>query len=143
MSALLWNYPIANADLPNSLLFKFRDEVVSSVARQRERMEMARTARSKAEECADLLLISLYVLVPPSRACEIRTLEVLPQEASLTSPDMAGKNLVQVQGDGGLTFRFQNYKTVKTYGSDTTILKVMLCHYLFQSNQLFVVSFIH
>lgn len=99
-------------------------------------MEMARTARSKAEECADLLLISLYVLVPPSRACEIRTLEIIPQEASLTSPDMSGKNLVQVQGDGGLTFRFQNYKTVKTYGSDTTILKVMLCHYLFQSNPL-------
>ena len=42
---------------------------------------------------------------------------------SITSPTLAKKNLVTQDDKEGVTFRFQNYKTAKTYGSDTTSLK--------------------
>ena len=54
---------------------------------------------------------------------EIRTLEILPPGMSITSPALAKKNLVTQDDEDGVTFRFQNYKTSKTYGSDTTSLK--------------------
>lgn len=91
---------------------------------QRERFELARSSLAKAKECADLLLVSLYVLIPPSRGLEIRTLEILPEEESLVSPTVSHKNLLQVDASGTLYLRFQNYKTKKNYGVDRTTLPV-------------------
>lgn len=55
---------------------------------------------------------------------EIRTLEVVPDGVPITSPSLAKKNLVALDEQMGITLRFQNYKTSKTYGSDTTKLEV-------------------
>jgi len=85
---------------------------------------MARSPTAKAKECAELLLLSLYVLIPPSRGMEIRTLEILPHELCLQSPYLCDKNLIHVDENGKVTFRFQSYKTKKKYGVDTTILQV-------------------
>ena len=87
-------------------------------------MDLAKSPVAKASECANLLLLALYTLMPPSRGLEIRTLEVLPDSLTLGSPLLAKKNLVSIDQSGGVTFRFQHYKTVKTYGVDTTTLEV-------------------
>lgn len=89
-------------------------------------MDLAKSPVAKATECANLLLLALYTLMPPSRGLEIRTLELVTEPLTLTSPVLAKKNLVAVDEVGSVTFRFQNYKTVKTYGTDTTSLKVSL-----------------
>lgn len=101
-----------------------RSEVVKCVGFQKDRMTLAKSPIAKATECANLLLLSLYVLMPPSRGLEIRTLELLKEPLTITSPALASRNLVQLDEIGTVTFRFQNYKTVKTYGPDTTILQV-------------------
>jgi len=87
-------------------------------------MDLAKSPQAKATECANLLLLALYTLMPPSRGLEIRTLEIVREPLTITSPILAKKNLVVVNEAGAVTFRFQNYKTVKTYGADTTTLPV-------------------
>ena len=108
----------------NCLSFSNRPEIVKSVELQRHRLDMARSARAKASESADLLLMAMYTRMPPARALEIRTLEILPKDLSTSSPVLAKKNLIQQDQMGGVTMTFQNYKTFKTYGCDTTKLQV-------------------
>jgi len=84
---------------------------------------MARSTLAKATESSDLLLLTMYTQMPPARALEIRTLEVLPPNLTPSSPLLAKRNVVALDQLGGVTFTFQNYKTVKTYGCDTTKLQ--------------------
>lgn len=102
---------------------------MKAVGLQRERMNLAKSTLAKATECANLLLLALYTHMPPSRGSEIRTLEIVPENHSITSSLLGNKNLVSLDDEGRVTFRFQNYKTVKTYGTDTTVLEVSACLY--------------
>lgn len=56
---------------------------------------------------------------------EIRTLEIAQPATSPSNLQYSGRNMVFVDEDGQVTFHFQNYKTVKTYGADQTVLKVI------------------
>lgn len=101
-----------------------RQEVVKAVSMQKDRFEMTKSPHLKAIECADLLLLSLYVQLPPCRAKEIRTLEIVPEKASLADPSFTGRNVLQSCNDGSFKIRYGNYKTVDTYGPNTTHLEV-------------------
>ena len=60
----------------------FREEIVAAVRTQREKFDLTVPAKPKAKACADLLLLSIYVFIPPSRGLEIRTLEIVGEEES-------------------------------------------------------------
>ena len=97
---------------------------MKAVSLQRHRFDMARSALAKASESSALLLMAMYTKMPPARALEIRTLQILPNDLSTSSPLLVKKNLVSQDNLGAVTFTFQDYKTAKTYGSDTTKLQV-------------------
>lgn len=110
-----------------SFLFFSRDEVLEATSLQRARFEVARTKRNRAREAADYLLLSLYVHIPPSRGLEIRTLEVVLEQAlgePFTAARFANRNVALLQKDGGITIYVQNYKTSKFAGSDTVPIQV-------------------
>lgn len=72
------------------------DEVLEATSLQRARFEVARTKRNRAREAADYLLLSLYVHIPPSRGLEIRTLEVVLEQAlgePFTAARFANRNV--------------------------------------------------
>jgi len=90
---------------------------------QIERMDLVKSTQAKATECANLLLLALYTLMPPGCGLEI-TLKLVREPLTITSPILAKKNLVVVNEVGAVTFQFQNYKTVKTCGADMPTLQV-------------------
>ena len=100
----------------------FRPDVLRAVTLQRDRLDMARCFDAKAKESSDLLLMAIYTLMPPARALEIRTLKVVA--SSSTDSVKKGQNTVCVDDKGFVKFRFEDYKTVTTYGADETILEV-------------------
>ena len=57
--------------------FISREEIVPAVRTQREKFGLTVPAKQKARACAHLLLLSIYVFIPPSRGLEIRTLEIV------------------------------------------------------------------
>ena len=61
----------------------FREEIVAAVRTQREKFDFTVPAKPKARACAHLLLLSIYVFIPPSRGLEIRTLEIVGKQESL------------------------------------------------------------
>ena len=62
--------------LNNALLIPHREEFLSALRKQRAFYEMAEGNREQALALKDLLLLSLYILFPPSRALEVRTLRI-------------------------------------------------------------------
>ena len=61
----------------NSMVMRFslpcflRDQVVREEESQRDRFELAGLMKAKARECCDLVIVSLYVFIPPSPGLEI------------------------------------------------------------------------
>lgn len=107
-----------------SFTISCRPDVLRAVSLQRDRLDMAGSFKAKAKESSDLLLMAIYTLMPPSRALEIRTLKVVTRPS--TDSAEQGQNTVCVDDKGVVKFRFENYKTVTTYGADETILEVRL-----------------
>ena len=88
---------------------------------------MARTSKHRAREAADLLLLSLYVHIPPSRGLEIRTLEIVYEEglASAFSPaEFRNRNVALLKRCGAVTLHVQSYKTSRFTGHDQIELRV-------------------
>lgn len=88
---------------------------------------MARTSKHQAREAADLLLLSLYVHIPPSRGLEIRTLEIVYEEglASAFSPaEFRNRNVALLKRCGAVTLHVQSYKTSRFTGHDQIELRV-------------------
>jgi len=75
------------------MVFSLRDEALSTLAMQRLCFEVAWSKKHRAREASDLLLLSLYCHIPPSRGMEIRTLEVV-QEGDLTNPSLPGNSAI-------------------------------------------------
>ncbi|EDO29448.1 predicted protein, partial [Nematostella vectensis] len=96
-----------------------RDEVIHCVDMQTERFDMARSQSAKARESRNLLSIALFVLIPPSRGQEIRTLRIAP---SADREHVQGLNSLVLNSDGTLMFRFEDYKTYGSHGVDVTNL---------------------
>ena len=94
-----------------------------AVATQRERFELAGPMKARARECCDLVLVSLYVFIPPSRGLEIRTLEVLDDGEQLDRARLKDRNTMLMKDDG-VVLHFHNYKTKRFTGRDELALQV-------------------
>ena len=97
------------------------EEVVRAVSVQRERFLSAVQMNAKARECCDLVILSLYVFIPPSRGLEIRTLKIVSEPGSIT--ELRGCNALMIRDDG-VVLQFNDYKTKKSSGKDELTLKV-------------------
>ena len=109
------------------MVFPLRDEVLSALATQRLRFEAARSKKHRAREASDLLLLSLYCHIPPSRGLEIRILEVV-QEGELDNPFSAGqfrhRNIVLMKCSGEVAIHVQLNKTRCFTGHEQIDLEV-------------------
>lgn len=114
--------------------FCLREEVVSAVSPQRDKFELTDPMKFKAKEFCDLIMLSLYVFIPPARGLEIRTLEVLSgeQAGNFDPKSSAGKNYLLVKDSGGIVLHFNNYKTSKFSGRDELALQVRQFSLCFQ-----------
>lgn len=103
------------------------EEVLEACRVQRTRFEVARGKKQRAREAADLLLVSLYCHIPPSRGLEMRTLEFLEHDR-LKSPfsarDFRGRNVAVLESDGSVSVHIQLYKTAKFAGHDRVKVEV-------------------
>ena len=95
--------------------------MVRAVSVQRERFLSAVQMNVKARECCDLVILSLYVFIPPSRGLEIRTLKIVSEPGSIT--ELRGCNALVIRDDG-VVLQFNDYKTKKSSGKDELTLKV-------------------
>lgn len=119
------------SELPFCFVFVFvsfhRDEVLEALAAQRMRFEAARSKKHKAREASDLLLLSLYCHIPPSRGMEIRTLEIV-REQELESPFSAtrfrDRNILLLKSSGSVAIHIQLYKTRRFTGHEQIDLQV-------------------
>ena len=101
-----------------------REEVVRAVAVQRERFELSGPMKARARECCNLVMVALYVFIPPSRGLEIRTLEIVQdQNFSPLSLKAKCRNAL-VMKDSGIVLHFHNYKTKRFTGRDELALQV-------------------
>lgn len=85
--------------------------------------------RPKARESCDLLMLALFVLIPPNRGLEIRTLELVGDERDMTDAGArktSQRNLVFLHDDKA-RIQLNNYKTKKFRGRDEMELKVNKC----------------
>ena len=104
-----------------------REEVLEACRVQRTRFEVARGRKQRAREAADLLLVSLYCHIPPSRGLEMRTLEFLEHdrlESPFSAKDFRGRNVALLESDGSVSVHIQLYKTAKFAGHDQVKLEV-------------------
>ena len=85
--------------------------------------KLAGPMKVKARECCDLVMVSLYVFIPPSRGLEIRTLEVLANGYDFDRPRFKDRNAVLMKEDGVVLY-FHNYKTRRFRGRDELALQV-------------------
>lgn len=97
---------------------------MGAVSKQHDRFESTHPAKVKAKECSDLVLLSLYVYIPPSRGLEIRTLEIAREDTTVLQPKSSDKNFLIISSDNSMTMRFSNYKTRRFRGRDELSLKV-------------------
>ena len=79
--------------------------------------------RAKARECCDLVILSLYVFIPPSRGLEIRTLEIVRDPASIGAQQQRQRNLLVLQ-EKKLVLKFNDYKTKPSKGREELALQV-------------------
>lgn len=102
-----------------------REGVLEACATQRGIFEATRLRRPKAKEAMDLMLLSLYCHIPPSRGLEIRTLEILQDlEGPFIAANYRNRNVVLMQPSGALTLHLQLYKTWKYNGHEQIELEV-------------------
>lgn len=101
------------------------EEVVEAVKSQRSRFEATHGMRPKARESCDLLMLALFVLIPPNRGLEIRTLELVGDDSNMQDSGArktSQRNLVFMHDDN-IRIQFNNYKTKKFRGRDQMELK--------------------
>lgn len=100
------------------------DEVVGAVTAQRQRFESTHQLKLKAWHCSDLVLLSLYVYLPPSRGLEVRTLEIVRDRSKLDARKSRDRNFLIVNEDGsGLRLQINRYKTQKFRGRDEVAIQ--------------------
>ncbi|KAJ7386025.1 hypothetical protein OS493_012358 [Desmophyllum pertusum] len=99
------------------------EEIVQACSLQRDYFEMAVNGSEKVRECGNLVVLAMYVFIPPSRGLEIRTLQIERDWKNFTPEKSKGKNLVLLQESSQVTLHFDNYKTQKHYGHEQILLK--------------------
>lgn len=97
---------------------------MGACARQKDYFDMAVNRRDKAKECGDLVLLGMYVLIPPGRGLEVRSLEIVRNWQEFTPRHYKGRNILLVKDREEVTLHFSNYKTAKFTGHEEIRLKV-------------------
>lgn len=105
-------------------LFSVREEVVRAVSIQRERFQLAGPPNAKARECCDLVILSLYVFIPPSRGLEIRTLQIVRDPAAVDPRHRREVANVLILREDRVVLQFNDYKTKNSSGKDELALQV-------------------
>lgn len=98
------------------------DEVVAAVSLQRERFQLSWEVNMKARESCNLVLLSLYVFIPPSRGLEMRTLRIVTEPDSLEARQRKEQNLLVMREDS-IVLHFNDYKTKSSCGRDELTLQ--------------------
>lgn len=104
-----------------------REDVLKALALQREKFEACLVRKAKAREASDLVLLSLYVHIPPSRCLEIRTLEVMKQEeitGLFQAASFRERNILLLNTDRSATLHLQRYKTWRHHGHEEIPIQV-------------------
>jgi len=100
------------------------EEVVRAVSIQRERFQLAGPPNAKARECCDLVILSLYVFIPPSRGLEIRTLQIVRDPAAVDPRHRREVANVLILREDRVVLQFNDYKTKNSSGKDELALQV-------------------
>lgn len=83
--------------------------------------------KERSAQMMNLVILSLYVEIPPGRAKEIRTAQIFEErrEAEFQRFDeKKKKNFVVLKRNGDVMLHFDEYKTRRTYGADATLFEV-------------------
>ena len=103
----------------------YREEIVSACARQKDYFEMAVNRRDKAKDCGELVLLGMYVLIPPGRGLKVCTLEIVCNWQDFSPRHYKGRNILLVKDREEVTLHFSRYKTAKFTGHEEIRLKVL------------------
>ena len=76
----------------------------------------------RARECCDLVILSLYVFIPPSRGLEIRSLEIVQDPQQFDPRHNKDRNVLLLKDDE-IVLHFHNYKTKRFSGRDELALQ--------------------
>lgn len=109
--------------LMNNIL-SFREEIVAACGKQRDLCELVEGDRNRARQYSNLLILALYSFIPPSRALEIRTLEICHDWQSFNQKDYKDRNVLLIKGSEQVTLHFDSFKTVRWMGHQELTLKV-------------------
>ncbi|KAJ7382969.1 hypothetical protein OS493_031746 [Desmophyllum pertusum] len=74
------------------------------------------------ESAATLVMLSLYVFIPPSRGLEIRTLEIVNEGEGFDRRQYKDRNVLLIKEDG-IVLYINNYKTKRSSGRDELSLQ--------------------
>lgn len=107
-----------------NLALAYREEIVAACARQKNYFDMAINSHDKAKECDDLVLLGMYVLIPPGQGLEVHTLEILCNWQEFSARHYKGQNVLLVKDRKEVTLHFSCYMTAKFTGHDEIRLKV-------------------
>ena len=84
---------------------------------------MAVNKRDKARECCDLVILAMYVFIPPGRGVEVRTLEIQRNWQQFHPNQVKDRNALLVQDSHEVTLYLNKYKTAKFFGRPELNLK--------------------
>ena len=80
-------------------------------------------AIERAHESADLVILALYLFLPPSRGLEIRTLTIKRDWRNFQLSNYKGINVILI-AESTDVLHFDNYKMQRNYGHQEVTLKV-------------------
>ena len=112
-----------------SCYFLLRDEVLQAREAQRLWFELAKDKKQRAAEARDLLLLSLYTHLPPSRGLEVRTLELVLErdlEEPFQQAHYRNRNVALLKKEGGIMLHLGMFKTARYAGTETIPIQVIL-----------------
>ena len=82
------------------------------------------STRDKARECCDLVILSMYVFIPPGQGVEVCTLEIQRNWQQFHPNQVKDRKVLLVKDSQEVTLYFHKYKTAKFFGRQELNLKV-------------------
>ena len=99
-------------------------QIVNACSVQRDYFDMAVNKRDKAWECFDLVILAMYVFIPPGQGVEVRTLEIQRNWQQFHPNKVKDRKVLLVKDSQEVTLYFHKYKTAKFFGRQELNLKV-------------------
>lgn len=104
-----------------------REDIVKALVKQKRKAEEAVSPKERSIEMMNLVLLRLYIEIPPGRAKEIRTAQLYVEKHDgefQRFTEKYGKNFLVLKNNGDIMLYFDEYKTRRSYGSDVTVFEV-------------------